>query len=120
MSKIKREGDCRLMFKCPGCTGWHSIRHNAPSGVNWEFNEDYDKPTISPSILVTGTELTDKGRSDLASWQIAGYPKTDCAFETTPTICHSYITDGKIQFLSDCTHGLSGLTVDLPEISTDE
>lgn len=116
MSTIKREGDYRLMFRCPGCMEWHTIQHNAPSKVNWDFNEDYDKPTISPSILVTGNELTDKGRSELALWQSAGYPKTDSSFETAPIVCHSYITDGKIQFLNDCTHELSGQTVDLPEI----
>lgn len=30
--------------------------------------------------------------------------------------CHSFITDGKIQYLSDCFHELAGQTVDLPEI----
>jgi len=117
MSKIKREGECRLTFKCPGCMLWHTIQYNSPTGVNWEFNEDYDKPTISPSILVTGKELTDKGRSELASWQSAGYPKIDSDFETSPTVCHSYITDGQIQFLSDCTHSLAGYIVGLPELS---
>lgn len=28
--------------------------------------------------------------------------------------CHSWINDGKIQFLSDCTHKLAGQTVPLP------
>jgi hypothetical protein len=30
--------------------------------------------------------------------------------------CHSFVTDGRIQFLSDSTHALAGQTVDLPEI----
>ena len=30
--------------------------------------------------------------------------------------CHSFVTDGRIQFLSDCTHALAGQTVDLPDI----
>jgi len=34
----------------------------------------------------------------------------------TERICHSFITDGKIQFLSDCTHHLAGQTVDLNDI----
>jgi len=33
-----------------------------------------------------------------------------------PSVCHSYVTDGRIQFLADCTHALAGLTVDLPEL----
>lgn len=30
-------------------------------------------------------------------------------------VCHSFVTDGRIQFLADCTHDLAGLTVDLPD-----
>lgn len=30
--------------------------------------------------------------------------------------CHTFITDGKVQFLSDCTHALAGQTLDLPEL----
>lgn len=31
-------------------------------------------------------------------------------------ICHSFVTDGKIRFLNDCTHDLAGQTVDLKPI----
>ncbi|MEO7016286.1 MAG: hypothetical protein ABI067_07055 [Leifsonia sp.] len=30
--------------------------------------------------------------------------------------CHSFITDGKIKYLSDCNHHLAGQTIDLPKI----
>lgn len=30
--------------------------------------------------------------------------------------CHLFLTDGRIQFLSDCAHELAGQTVDLPII----
>ncbi len=30
------------------------------------------------------------------------------------TVCHSFLTDGRIQFLDDCTHAMAGQTVDLP------
>jgi hypothetical protein len=29
-------------------------------------------------------------------------------------VCHSSITEGRIQYLGDCTHGLAGKAVDLP------
>lgn len=29
-------------------------------------------------------------------------------------VCHSFVTDGCIQYLGDCTHRLAGQTVDLP------
>lgn len=31
-----------------------------------------------------------------------------------PGECHSYVTDGQIQFLTDSKHGLAGQTVPLP------
>jgi hypothetical protein len=33
-------------------------------------------------------------------------------------VCHSFVTDGRIQFLTDCTHAFAGRTVDLPEWDT--
>ena len=32
----------------------------------------------------------------------------------TPYACHSFVTDGRIQFLTDSTHTLAGQTVPLP------
>ena len=37
-------------------------------------------------------------------------------FEPKPLLCHSHVREGRIQFLSDCTHALVGQTVDLPDI----
>lgn len=31
------------------------------------------------------------------------------------SFCHSYVTDGKIQFINDSTHNLKGQIVDLPD-----
>ena len=53
----------------------------------WGWNGDYSWPTFTPSILVRG----------------AG-------------VCHSFVTNGKIKFLDDCTHTLKGQTVELDEI----
>ena len=33
-----------------------------------------------------------------------------------PSVCHSFVTDGRIQFLADSNHALAGQTVDLPEV----
>ena len=35
-------------------------------------------------------------------------------------VCHSFIRDGRIQFLGDCTHHLAGQTVDLPDFTEEE
>ena len=55
----------------------------------WQFNDNLNSPTVRPSILVRHF--------------------------TIPSVCHSFITDGKIQYLADCTHELANQTVDLPD-----
>ena len=57
----------------------------------WQFNGDMDKPTFSPSLL--------------------------CNPNWNERRCHLYVTDGRIQFLSDCHHDLAGQTVDMAEES---
>jgi len=92
-------GSGDFQFFCPGCKCNHSVwttNHNGNNAV-WSFNGNIDKPTVNPSILVRWTRTTD-GVVDF--------------------ICHSYIREGKIQFLNDCTHELKGQTVELSEIDS--
>lgn len=96
LSKILRsvEGG-RIMFRCPGCEAsgmgfGHVVTVDPPPGYTgpvWGYNRNPDSPTITPSILCTR-------RPD--------------------EVCHSFVTDGRIQYLSDCTHALAGQTVDIP------
>jgi hypothetical protein len=82
-----------FMINCPGCECLHGIwTTNVDGGPVWTFNGNMEKPTFSPSLKVT-------------------YPEKD-----KTNICHSFIRDGKIQFLNDCTHKMKGQTVELPEI----
>lgn len=110
MAKIKRytEKDGgyhgELGFMCPGCMCIHfvsdkhtDIRCTPPI---WEFNDNYESPTIRASVLTWGY----------------GFNKETGNHDKEVDRCHSFITDGKIQFLSDCQHELSGKTVELPEI----
>lgn len=83
-----------LSFWCPGCNLTHGVsvaERRGPEG--WEFNGDYDKPTLSPSVLV---RFHDGERN-------------------RQHVCHSFVRDGQIQFLGDSTHHLAGQTVELPE-----
>lgn len=82
--------DGLMIFYCEGCKRHHYILTDTSKTPNWSFNGDYNKPTIRPSILVT----------------VGHYPNPN-------DICHSFITDGKIQYLSDCYHELAGKTIDL-------
>ena len=53
--------------------------------ATWTFNGDLTHPTIRPSILALGALR-----------------------------CHSFVTEGRIEFLPDSTHALAGQTVPLP------
>lgn len=55
----------------------------------WTFNGDVERPTFRASMLV---------------YAHGDRPR-----------CHSFVTDGRIEYLSDCTHAMAGQTVDLPE-----
>ena len=102
MSKAHQIDDKLVAFHCTGCGNAHMI-----DKTKWGFNGDFEKPTITPSILVTGTQrLTDEEYD-----KIMGGEK----IVPRPLVCHSFVTDGRIQYLNDCTHDLKGQTVNLEE-----
>lgn len=73
-------------FYCPGCRIIHAIGY-----TQHKFNGNVENPTFEPSVLVIG------------------------GGEHGKVYCHSYVRDGRIQFLGDCRHELVNQTVDLPE-----
>ena len=96
---LRRTADGRFMFFCPGCGCAHGVTSA------WSFNGDFGKPTFSPSILVRGTQpITDEEHAKLMAGEHV---------EPRPLCCHSFVRDGEIQFLDDCTHALKGQTVPL-------
>lgn len=109
---IDGNGDSHLNFYCPGCDEVHSVKI---SGANaWGFNGNAERPTFTPSVLVRkGHYVPGKTMDDCWCKYDAEHPEDLSGF--TCGVCHSFVTDGRIQFLSDCTHGLSGQTVDLPD-----
>ena len=92
------------MFWCPGCDSAHLVYvegvappRSLHHGARWGYNGNPDAPTFTPSVLVT-------------------YNGSDAGVEDAPpAVCHSFVTDGRIQFLGDCTHALAGQTVPIPE-----
>lgn len=88
----RTEVDNKIFFECPGCGVVHGVTVGEGSDPRWDWNGNVNKPTFTPSILVRYT------------WGV----------ERTPVVCHSFVTDGRIQFLADCTHELAGQTVDIP------
>ncbi|MEI4485584.1 DUF6527 family protein [Frigidibacter sp. MR17.14] len=93
-SKLRKVEGGGLMFWCPGCDGGHMVMVGDGPGPRWGWNGSGDAPTFTPSIFVNapGPYHTDHAHS-----------------------CHSFVTDGRIQYLGDCTHALAGQTVELPD-----
>lgn len=91
---FKVHADGYATFRCPGCMWPHLIRVGEGDGPRWNWNGSTTKPTLSPSILSTGGPDVPR--------------------------CHSFIKDGRIEFLSDCSHALAGKTVDLPPLAKDD
>ena len=87
-----------LSFHCPACGYGHAVAVNGrtmPNSegkpVSWTWNGSYEKPTFAPSLLINREKQ-------------GGYP-----------LCHSFVTDGKIKFLNDCTHRFAGQTVEMED-----
>jgi len=101
MSKLHQIADGVVFFWCPGCDDNHQVIIEGDKA--WGFNGDYDKPTFTPSYL---------------TW-VEPNPHANPRYKKGKYLhgfrCHSFITDGNIQFLDDCTHKLKGQTVELPE-----
>lgn len=103
----------RAVFKCPGCGDHHGVwikdtPGDKPRGL-WTWNGSREKPTFTPSILAQRTMHTPPVTPEnIEEWRRQPWEQTE-----VKEICHSFVTDGMIQFLGDCTHPLAGQTVAL-------
>lgn len=102
-----------LIFHCPGCNEKHVVSVGAGAGPRWGYNDNPDSPTFTPSILVQSGHYVDGNTTNCWCAYIAQHP--DDQYPIHCMTCHSFVTDGRIQFLADCTHALAGQTVDLPD-----
>lgn len=87
---VRTTSDGVVMFWCPGCETYHGVWTtdvNPLTGARWSWNGDRVRPTFSPSVLVHGNGKVPH--------------------------CHSWVRDGVIEFLGDCSHPLAGLKVGL-------
>jgi hypothetical protein len=120
---LGRAVDGSIWFFCPGCNGPHSIHVNSPNttGPNWSYNGNPDAPTFTPSVLARTTGAPD-GRSVMTDEEAQEHDAIykaggrEALFASRfGKVCHSFVTDGRIRYLGDCTHDLKGQTIDLPE-----
>jgi hypothetical protein len=106
ISNYKDEnGNEGFHFHCEGCKSAHGVyTYQAPVKKDskgnviegkvvpvWGYNGNEEKPTFTPSIL--------------AQWEEGP--------NNVKKVCHSFVTDGNIRYLNDCTHHLKGKTVEL-------
>jgi hypothetical protein len=82
-------------FYCPGCECDHGVwtTESNNNKAIWQFNDDMDKPTFSPSLLI---------------------------HHGAGIVCHSFIREGKIEYLSDCTHKFAGQTIEMEDYETEK
>jgi len=111
--KVRHASDGQALFWCPGCDEPHALRIAPASGAIWGFNGDDSAPTFSPSVLMRSGHHV-PGQEGKECWctyeQRTGKPAPfKCA------VCHSFVREGRIQFLTDSTHALAGQTVDVPD-----
>lgn len=122
MNKVRRI-DCHspagvlygYEFHCPGCGSTHVLPVGPGNGevhARWQFNDDLERPTFTPSILARGNKLVLDGEG---AW--TGEWEKDADGHPVHYVCHSFVTDGRVQFLGDCTHTLAGQTIGLPDWS---
>jgi len=110
--KLRIMENGRVAFYCPGCKKFHAI-HIEGEG-RWDFNRNYNRPTFNPSILVRSGHFVPGHEDQCWCKFYAERPDEEPAFKCFQ--CHSFVADGKIQFLTDCSHELAGKIVELPDI----
>lgn len=86
-----KDGEPDFTFYCPACQCNHSLFINSGT-TRWVISGATNAPTVRPSLLI----------------RYAG----ECGKEV---VCHLFITDGKIEYLSDCNHSMGGKTVDMKD-----
>lgn len=99
-----------VCFSCPGCGENHMLPVN-----RWQWNGSKASPTLSPSILMKTSRLTKLGRE-----QYLEMTKNGRYFErldSEDVVCHSFVREGRIEFLSDCTHSMAGQTVPMSAVA---
>ena len=115
-NKLRSAGGGSIIYWCQGCESLHRIQVGEGPRPRWGWNGNVEAPTFTPSVLVTGRDFTEKGDADFEAWHAAGCPKPAPEFDSMDLRCHTFVTDGQVQFLTDCTHKLAGQTLLLPDL----
>lgn len=102
---FRKAGDDRLLYWCEGCRTAHQVKIAGPGA--WGFNGDYERPTFTPSVLVTSGHYM-PGHDPSKGCYCNKPPPDGAAWGFACRRCHTFIRGGIVEFLSDCTHALAG------------
>ncbi|UWZ84661.1 DUF6527 family protein [Occallatibacter riparius] len=102
-----------VTFFCPGCKGGHGVRVEGPHA--WGWNGSLDAPTFNPSILIRSGHYAEGRANPDTCWCTYNAQHPDQPAPFVCSVCHSFVRDGRIQFLADSTHALAGQTVEIPD-----
>lgn len=105
--KLRISAEGGIAYRCP-CGDAHYVTR-----PRWTWNGDLERPTFTPSVLVTTGHYIPLERNDGSCWCTynAEHPDDPAPFGCYR--CHSYVRDGVVEFLADCTHALAGKSVPL-------
>jgi hypothetical protein len=98
MAKIKKRVVEYYSFYCAGCKCEHSYIIS-PDYPSWSFNGDINSPSFTPSLLNRTQTMNN-----------------DTQMLEDNSRCHLFVTNGKIEYLSDCTHEYAGKTLNLLDL----
>jgi hypothetical protein len=112
------DGQYFVSFYCPGCKSSHTVYVEPGSHYAWQWNRNADRPTFAPSILIrTGHHIPgEAGKRCWCTYNAEQRAKGKRQSTFKCGVCHSYVREGQIEFLADCTHALAGQTVALPPL----
>lgn len=87
---------------CPACEEMHQFATDGrnSSGAQWVFNGNPERPSFTPSMHI----------------RINPPDHPHYQRDVASSVCHYFLRDGVIEYLSDCTHALRGQKVPLPEL----
>ncbi len=109
-----------LVFICPGCNDFHMV---CIEPGPWKWDGNADSPTFTPSILIRNGHFASHFKhGEDRCWcdynrELVEEGKPPSKYKCV--VCHSFVRNGRIEFLADCTHELAGQTVDLPILPED-
>lgn len=109
----EHQGRVGLQYWCQGCGSIHGVVVEGAGA--WGFNGSYERPTFTPSVLVTGIQY-ERGPDGAADHE---RPRRDAAGEPFKATCHTFVRDGVVEFLGDCSHDLAGQSHPLPDLPPD-